>query len=97
MDLPDALQPAGSYAHLFFDNIVGVGGIPAGWLVQSATLEGWVTNTFESATVTLLLPDIGNRPMSPDRIGRCRHRRDLLRRHDRCLRHPHALWNLRSA
>ena len=67
IDLPDTLQPVGSYAHLLFDNIVGVGGIPAGWSVQSATLEGWVTNAFESATVALLLQDIGNRPMSPDR------------------------------
>jgi len=68
MDLPDALQPAGSYAHLLFGNIVGIGGVPAGSSVQSATLEGWVTNAFESATVARLLQDIENRPMSPDRI-----------------------------
>ncbi len=68
IDLPDALQPDGSYAHLLFDNLFGSGAIPAGSTVQSATLEGWVTNAFEGASVARLLQDIGDRPMSPFRI-----------------------------
>jgi hypothetical protein len=73
IDLPDELQPLGSYAHLLFGNIVGAGGIPAGGSVQSATLDGWVTNAFEGATVARLLQDIANRPMSPDRIDDAGH------------------------
>ena len=68
LDLPSAGQPNGSYAHLLFGNLVGAGGIPAGSEVVSATLEGWVTNAFESANVARLLEEIDSRPMGPDRL-----------------------------
>jgi hypothetical protein len=68
LDLPSAGQPDGSYAQLFFGDLVGSGAIPFGSAVLSATLQGWVTNAFESATVARLLLDIDDRPMGPDRI-----------------------------
>ena len=59
---------AGSYAWVVFADLVGPGAIPPGATIAQAVLEGWVTNPFGSATVTLLLDDIANRPVSPNRI-----------------------------
>jgi hypothetical protein len=63
IDRPDTTQPTGSYAILLFDYIIGVGGIPAGSVISSARLEGFVTNTFESAFVARLLQGAASRPM----------------------------------
>jgi hypothetical protein len=62
VDLPNATQPAGSYAWLFFGEIFGAGAIPDGAFVTEATLEGWVDNPFDSATIARLLGDIASRP-----------------------------------
>jgi len=62
VDLPSMTQPAGSYAWILFDDIIDAGAIPAGSVISSATLEGWVDNPFGSATIGRLLDDIANRP-----------------------------------
>jgi hypothetical protein len=62
VDLPNASQPAGSYAWIFFGDIFGAGAVPEGVTITGATLEGWVDNPFGSATVARLLGDIANRP-----------------------------------
>jgi hypothetical protein len=65
IDLPNESHPVDSYAWLIFTGIVGEGAIPAGATVLSATLEGWVTNPFGSASLTRLLDEIANRPLGP--------------------------------
>jgi hypothetical protein len=62
VDLPNAAQPAGSYAWIFFGDILGAGAVPEGATITGATLQGWVDNPFGSATVARLLGDIANRP-----------------------------------
>lgn len=62
VDLPNAAQPAGSYAWILFDDIFGGAAIPDGTIITGATLQGWVNNPFGSATVARLLGDIANRP-----------------------------------
>jgi hypothetical protein len=62
VDLPNAAQPAGSYAWIFFGDLFGAGAIPEGVSIAAATLRGWVDNPFGSATVARLLGDIANRP-----------------------------------
>jgi hypothetical protein len=62
VDLPNTEQPEGSYAWVIFEGIFGVGAVPEGASVVTATLEGWVTNPFIVADVTRLLDDIANRP-----------------------------------
>jgi hypothetical protein len=62
VDLPNAAQPAGSYAWIFFGDILGAAAIPDGATITEATLEGWVDNPFGSATVARLLGDIASRP-----------------------------------
>jgi hypothetical protein len=62
VDLPNAAQPAGSYAWIIFGDIFGTDAIPEGATITSATLEGWVDNPFDSATAARLLGDIGSRP-----------------------------------
>jgi len=62
LDLPNAEQPAGSYAWVIFEGLFGAAAVPEGALILSAALEGWVTNPFGVADVTRLLDDIANRP-----------------------------------
>ena len=62
LDLRNASHPADSYAWLIFAGIVGDGAVPAGATVLSATLEGWVTNPFGSASLSWLFADIASRP-----------------------------------
>jgi hypothetical protein len=62
IDLANESHPEDSYAWLIFQGIVGDGGTPAGATILSATLEGWVTNPFGSASLTRLLDDIASRP-----------------------------------
>lgn len=62
VDLPNASQPAGSYAWIIFEDIIDPTAIPAGSVISSATLEGFVDNPFGSATIGRLLDDIANRP-----------------------------------
>lgn len=65
IDLPNESHPEDRYAWVIFEGIVGDGLVPAGATILSATLEGWVTNPFGSASLTWLLDDIANRPNGP--------------------------------
>jgi len=65
IDLPNESHPVDSYAWLIFEGLVGDGAIPAGATVLSATLEGWVTNPFGSASLTWLFGDVASRPAGP--------------------------------
>jgi hypothetical protein len=65
IDLANESHPEDRYAWVIFDDIVADGAVPAGATILSATLEGWVTNPFESASLTRLLDDIANRPNGP--------------------------------
>lgn len=62
IDLPNESHPEDRYAWLIFEAIVGDGAVPAGATILSATLEGWVTNPFGSASLSWLLDDIASRP-----------------------------------
>lgn len=62
IDLPNAAQPAGSYAWIFFADILGAAAIPAGATITEATLEGWVDNPFGSSGIARLLSSISTRP-----------------------------------
>jgi hypothetical protein len=65
LDLPNASHPDDSYAWLIFDDLFGPGAVPSGATILTATLEGFVTNPFDSATLTRLLADIASRPFGP--------------------------------
>jgi hypothetical protein len=65
IDLPSESHPEDRYAWLIFEDIVGEGAVPAGATVLSATLEGWVTNPFESAALSWLFDDVASRPVGP--------------------------------
>jgi hypothetical protein len=62
IDLANESHPEDSYAWVIFEGIVDDGALPAGATILSATLEGWVTNPFGSASLTRLLDDIASRP-----------------------------------
>jgi len=68
LDLSNPSHPDDRYAWLIFDGILGDGAIPSGATIVSATLEGFVTNPFDSASITRLLDDIENRPYAPGSI-----------------------------
>jgi hypothetical protein len=68
VDLPNMTQPAGRYAWISFEDIVGAGAIPTNAVLSSAALEGSVDNPFGSATLARLLDGIANRPVSPAEI-----------------------------
>ena len=65
VDLPNAVQPAGSYAWVIFDGIIGASAVPEGSVILSATFEGFVKNPFLIADITRLLGDIEDRPFGP--------------------------------
>lgn len=54
----------GNYAALFFNDVFGTSPsqVPQGATILSATLDGFVTNQFNSATIHRLLQDVSNRP-----------------------------------
>jgi hypothetical protein len=62
IDLANESHPEDRYAWVIFEGIVGDSAVPAGATILSATLEGWVTNPFGSASLTRLLDGIASRP-----------------------------------
>ena len=65
IDISNASHPADSFAWLLFEKLVGAGAVPTGATVLSATLTGWVTNPFGSASLSFLLDEIASRPSGP--------------------------------